>query len=159
MNMDTLEARLSYLIKGRPGNNHNQRHQQLVNSSSSIGTMIPTPGMSHCGNSSLMVTSSVDSSMIAASGCNTIAPTTVNSGSLLSTGGIQSNSYNRSDGNIILTLPSLVLVAFPFLLPVLQSVFFSQEPFLMDINNHLPIFPLVLVETCHQWASKELQVK
>lgn len=100
MNMDTLEARLSYLIKGRPGNNHNQRHQQLVNSSSSIGTMIPTPGMSHCGNSSLMVTSSVDSSMIAASGCNTIAPTTVNSGSLLSTGGIQSNSYNRSDGTL-----------------------------------------------------------
>lgn len=36
---------------------------------------------------------------------------------------------DRSDGNIILTLPSLVLVAFPFLLPVLQSVFFRRNPF------------------------------
>ncbi|XP_031254705.1 histone acetyltransferase HAC1-like [Pistacia vera] len=100
MNLETLEFRLSSLIKGRSGNNHNQRHQQLVNSSSSIGTMIPTPGMSHNVNSSMMVTSSVDSSVIVASGSNTIAPTTVNTGSLLSAGGLHSGSFNRSDGTL-----------------------------------------------------------
>ncbi|TXG47367.1 hypothetical protein EZV62_026661 [Acer yangbiense] len=97
MNMETLEPRLSSLIKGRSGNNHNQRHQQLVNSTSSIATMIPTPGMTHSGNSPMMVASSIDSSMIAASGGNTIPPATVTTGSLLSTGGIQSRSFNRSD--------------------------------------------------------------
>ncbi|KAK0579925.1 hypothetical protein LWI29_033535 [Acer saccharum] len=39
MNMETLEPRLSSLIKSRSGNNHTQRHQQLVNSTSSIATM------------------------------------------------------------------------------------------------------------------------
>lgn len=100
MNMETLESRLSSLIKGRSGNNHNQRHQQLVNSTSSIATMIPTPGMTHSGNSPMMVASSIDSSMIAASGGNTILPATVTTGSLLSTGGIQSGSFNRSDGKV-----------------------------------------------------------
>lgn len=111
LNLNTLEHRLSSLIKSRPGNSHNQRHQQLVNSSSTIGAMIPTPGMSQSSNSSLMVTSSVDSSMIAASGGNTVAPTTVNTGSLLSTGGMQSNSFNRSDGNRIHTMHSFVLIS------------------------------------------------
>ncbi|KAI9196308.1 hypothetical protein LWI28_022808 [Acer negundo] len=100
MNMETLEPRLSSLIKGRSGNNHNQRHQQLVNSTSSIATMIPTPGMTHSGNSPMMVASSIDSSMIAAGGGNTIPPATVTTGSLLSTGGIQSGSFNRSDGTL-----------------------------------------------------------
>lgn len=97
MNMDTLDARLHSLIKGRSGNNHNQRHQQLVNSTSSIGTMIPTPGITHTGNSPMMVASSMDSSIIAASGSNVIAPATVNTGSLLN-GGLQSISFNRCDG-------------------------------------------------------------
>lgn len=101
MNMETLEPRLRSIIKAKSANNNIQRHQQLVNSSSSIGTMIPTPGMSHNVNSSMMVTSSVESSVIAASGCNTIAPTTVNTGNLLLTGGLQSGSFNRSDGNIL----------------------------------------------------------
>lgn len=108
MNMDTLDNRLSSLIKGRPGNSHNLR--QLVNSSSSMGAMIPTPGMSQSGNSSLMVTSSVDGSIIATSGGDTVTPTTVNNGSLLSNGGIRCNSFNRSDGNILLNMPSLVLI-------------------------------------------------
>ncbi|XP_044481916.1 histone acetyltransferase HAC1-like isoform X2 [Mangifera indica] len=100
MNMETLEPRLRSIIKAKSANNNIQRHQQLVNSSSSIGTMIPTPGMSHNVNSSMMVTSSVESSVIAASGCNTIAPTTVNTGNLLLTGGLQSGSFNRSDGTL-----------------------------------------------------------
>ncbi|KAI9198894.1 hypothetical protein LWI28_023999 [Acer negundo] len=62
--------------------------------------MIPTPDMTHSGNSPMMVASSIDSSMIAASGGNTIPPVTVTTGSLLSTGGIQSGSFNRSDGTL-----------------------------------------------------------
>lgn len=100
MNMDTLESRLHNLIK-RPSLNHqNQHYPQHVNSPSTIGTMIPTPGMSHSGNSNMMVTSSVDTSMIATSGCSTIAPNTVNTGSLLPTGGLHGGSFSRSDGNI-----------------------------------------------------------
>ncbi|XP_012087278.1 histone acetyltransferase HAC1 isoform X2 [Jatropha curcas] len=88
MNLNTLESRLSSLIKRTPVNNHNQRHVQLVNPSSAISTMIPTPGMSHGGNSSLMV-SSVDTMMIASSGCDSIAATTVNTGAL-------SNGYQQA---------------------------------------------------------------
>jgi len=42
----------------------------------------------------MIVASSIDASMIAA-----IAPTTVNPGSLLPSGGIHGGSFNRSDGN------------------------------------------------------------
>ncbi|KAL6283982.1 hypothetical protein ACE6H2_014911 [Prunus campanulata] len=52
MNMETLESRLHNLIK-RP-QNQRQQYRQLVISSSPIGTMIPTPGMSHNGNSNMM---------------------------------------------------------------------------------------------------------
>ncbi|KAJ6321107.1 hypothetical protein OIU78_016333 [Salix suchowensis] len=45
LNQSTLESRLSSLLKRSPTNSHIQRHQQLVNSSSSIGTMIPTPAV------------------------------------------------------------------------------------------------------------------
>ncbi|XP_050225725.1 histone acetyltransferase HAC1 [Mercurialis annua] len=98
MNLNTLESRLSNLIKRAPANNHNQRHVQLVNPSSSIGTMIPTPGMAHGGNSNLMV-SSVDSMMIASSGGDSIAATTVNSGGLMPSSGIHGGSF-RSDGGL-----------------------------------------------------------
>ncbi|KAF2309187.1 hypothetical protein GH714_001119 [Hevea brasiliensis] len=97
MNLNTLESRLSCLIKRAPVNNQNQRHVQLVNPSSSIGTMIPTPGMSHSGNSNLMV-SSVDTMMIASSGCESVSVTTVNTGSLLPTSGLHGGSFSRSDG-------------------------------------------------------------
>ena len=103
-NLDTLESRLHDLIKGLPLISHNQQFPQAVNSSSAMSTMIQTPGMSDIGSSNLMVTSSVDTSMIAASACNTITPTTVNTGSLLPAGGgssagIHSSSFNSSDGN------------------------------------------------------------
>ncbi|KAJ6336556.1 hypothetical protein OIU76_006438 [Salix suchowensis] len=99
LNQSTLESRLSSLLKRSPTNSHIQRHQQLVNSSSSIGTMIPTPGMSSSGNSNLM-TSSVDTMMITSSGCDTLAPSAVNTGSLLPSSGMHGSSFSRSDGNL-----------------------------------------------------------
>ncbi|KAL6272468.1 hypothetical protein ACE6H2_023160 [Prunus campanulata] len=84
MNMETLESHLHNLIK-RP-QNQRQQYQQLVISSSPIGMMIPTPGMSHNGNSNMMVTSSVDASMNTRRGSTSIAPTTVNTGNLLPAG-------------------------------------------------------------------------
>ncbi|KAL6272461.1 hypothetical protein ACE6H2_023153 [Prunus campanulata] len=84
MNMETLESRLHNLIK-RP-QNQRQQYQQLVISSSPFGTMIPTPSMSHNGNSNMMVTSSVDASMNTRRGSTSIAPTTVNTGNLLPAG-------------------------------------------------------------------------
>ena len=100
MNLDTLENRLHILIK-RPAN-QNQQFPQLVNPSSSVGTMIPTPGMSHSVKSSSMVTSSVDTSMVSASGIS-IAPTTVKTGNLLQVAnglpvGMHSDPFNSSDG-------------------------------------------------------------
>ncbi|GAV74228.1 ZZ domain-containing protein/PHD domain-containing protein/zf-TAZ domain-containing protein/KAT11 domain-containing protein [Cephalotus follicularis] len=97
MNLETLEPRLHNFVKRR---NDPRYTQQPINSSPAIGTMIPTPGMSHSGNSNLMVTSSIDTSMIASSGGSSIAPTTVNTGSLMPTGGIHSGSFSRSDGTL-----------------------------------------------------------
>ncbi|XP_061368986.1 histone acetyltransferase HAC1-like isoform X2 [Gastrolobium bilobum] len=97
MNLDTLESRLTNILRRSSVNNHNQQYPQLV-SSSPIGTMIPTPGISHVTNSTMMIASSVDASMIAASGCNSITSTSVNSVSMLPAGGMLGNSLNRSDG-------------------------------------------------------------
>ncbi|XP_061360587.1 histone acetyltransferase HAC12 [Gastrolobium bilobum] len=99
MNLETLESRLSNVIKRASMNNHNQQYPQLV-SSSPIGTMIPTPGMSHVPNSNMVVASSMDASMISGSGCNSIVSTSFNSVSMLPAGGMLGNSLNRSDGNI-----------------------------------------------------------
>ncbi|XVE89201.1 hypothetical protein DITRI_Ditri19aG0131600 [Diplodiscus trichospermus] len=97
-NLSTLEHRLQMLIRGSR-NVHNQRHPHIVNSASApVGTMIPTPGMSHSGNSSIMVTSSIDTSVTAANA--SVAPTNVNTGSMLPTGGMTSGSFGRSEGNI-----------------------------------------------------------
>ncbi|KAL6955509.1 histone acetyltransferase [Sarracenia purpurea var. burkii] len=59
--------------------------------------------MPHCGNSSTMVASSVDTSMIVASGGNSMVPVTCNTGSLLPTVngpsvGMHRGSLNSSDG-------------------------------------------------------------
>ncbi|OMO83300.1 Zinc finger, TAZ-type [Corchorus capsularis] len=101
MNLNTLEFRLQNIIK-MSKSAQNQRHPQLVNTPSApVGTMIPTPGMSHSGNPSIMVTSSVDTSMTAANA--NIAPSTVNTGSLMPTGSMNSrnisNGYQQSPGN------------------------------------------------------------
>ncbi|XP_057503767.1 histone acetyltransferase HAC1-like [Actinidia eriantha] len=105
VNLETLENRLHVLIKRLPMSNHNQQYPQLVNSSSPIGTMIPTPGIPHSGNASIMVTSSADTSMIAAGGGKSMAPGTVNTGSILPTAngpsvGLHGGSLNSSDGTM-----------------------------------------------------------
>lgn len=107
MNLDTLESRLLNYIKRSPMSNHNQQYPQLV-SSSPVGTMIPTPGMSHL-NSSMVVTSSVDASMNAGGGCNNIASQSVNNGGMFLTGSLQGNSLSRHDGNTIFYTSSLNL--------------------------------------------------
>ncbi|KAM7478235.1 hypothetical protein LguiA_026448 [Lonicera macranthoides] len=98
LNLETLENRLHVLIKWIFLNNHNQQPLQHVNSSSTIGTMIPTPGMPQSGNSNLMSTSSVDNSMIPSSGYNIIASSTINTGSFLptATGAMHTGSFNSS---------------------------------------------------------------
>lgn len=88
MNQSTLEPRLASLIKGRQLNNYNQRHAN----SSSVGTMIPTPGLQHSGgNPNMMITSSVDATM---AGSNNMATTaTMNNGNLLNSGGMLGGSF------------------------------------------------------------------
>nr|KJB66326.1 hypothetical protein B456_010G135700 [Gossypium raimondii] len=96
-NLSTLEHRLQILMRGSR-NAHNQRRPQLVNSTSAPVGMIPTPGMSHSGNPSIMFTASIDTSISASNA--SIAPTNVNTGCLLPTSGFNSGSIGRSDGNI-----------------------------------------------------------
>lgn len=112
MNLDTLEMRLHNIIKRPSLINQNQQYPQIVNNSSPIGAMIPTPGMSHSGNSNMMVTSSMDASMISSSGVNSIAPNNVNTGNMLPTGGLPGGSFNRSDGTIDFHASFVLLVLF-----------------------------------------------
>ncbi|KAL5708943.1 histone acetyltransferase [Ranunculus cassubicifolius] len=107
LNMDTLDTRLYTLIKRLPASGHSQQlnHNALPHnaSSSSISTMIPTPGISHSGNMNLTVTSSLDSSMNPTSGYSALVPNNVNMGSLHqnangSSSGIYGGSFNASDG-------------------------------------------------------------
>ncbi|GKV26855.1 hypothetical protein SLEP1_g36076 [Rubroshorea leprosula] len=92
MNLNTLDQRLQAVVLRL------QHHRQNVNSSPSVGTMIPTPGISHSTNKGLMVSSSMDTSMTAANA--SMPPTTVNTGSLLPTGGMNGGSFSRSEGNL-----------------------------------------------------------
>lgn len=94
MNLETLEARLHVLIKRLPlSNNPNQQYQQPGNASVAVGTMIPTPGVSQSGNSSLNIPSSMDQSE---NGGNTM----VNTGNFIPnpTGVMHNGSFNTSDG-------------------------------------------------------------
>ncbi|PIA36995.1 hypothetical protein AQUCO_03100028v1 [Aquilegia coerulea] len=102
MNMDTFDQRLHALIKRLPSSNHSQ-HLPHLHSSSSISTMIPTPGISHSGNMNMTVPSSLDNSVNATSGYNNLVPNTVNNGSLLpnangSSSGLYGGSFHTSDG-------------------------------------------------------------
>ncbi|KAM3339045.1 histone acetyltransferase HAC1 isoform X1 [Capsicum galapagoense] len=100
MDLSTLENRLLSVIRRLPRNNHSQH----INSSVSIGTMIPTPGMPRSLNSSLIGTSSVDSSATAGS---TITSSAVNSGGFVRTTSFPSgsmhgplaNGYQQSTSN------------------------------------------------------------
>lgn len=82
--------------------NHNQQFSH-ANSSPSIGTMIPTPGLQQSGNSSITGTQSVDSSLIVNNSSNTIGPSGVNSGNFMPTGNgssshVHGGTFSSSDG-------------------------------------------------------------
>ncbi|KAL1224192.1 Histone acetyltransferase HAC12 [Cardamine amara subsp. amara] len=99
VNRSTLESRITSLIKGRHLNNHNQRHAN----SSSVGTMIPTPGLSHAAaNPNFMVTPSADATIAG----NNITSTAVNTGNLLTAGGMHganiSTGYQHSSRKLSL---------------------------------------------------------
>ncbi|XP_047312917.1 histone acetyltransferase HAC1-like [Impatiens glandulifera] len=98
MNLETLETRLHILIRRPSQNNHNQQYSQVVNSSSSVGTMIPTPVMPQSSNPSMMATSSMDSSVIVTNGGNGIAASALNNGNALSYGSL-SNMHQQSSTN------------------------------------------------------------
>ncbi|XP_011100465.1 histone acetyltransferase HAC1 [Sesamum indicum] len=84
LNLATLESRLHILIKRFPTSNHNQQFSH-ANSFPPAGTMIPTPGFQQTGNSSMVGTSSVDSSLVATNSSSSVAQSTVNSGNFLPT--------------------------------------------------------------------------
>lgn len=101
LNLATLESRLQFVIR-LSKTNHNQQFSQ-VNTSPSMGTMIPTPGLPQTGNSSLMRMSSVDNSIVGNSSSKTIAYSTINSGNLLlagngSVGSKAGGSFSSSSG-------------------------------------------------------------
>lgn len=82
MNLATLESRLQVFIERLSLSNHNQQFSH-INSSSSIGTMIPTPGMPQSGNNSLIGTAAIDNQMMSGNVGNGITSSTVNSGPFL----------------------------------------------------------------------------
>ncbi|KAL0307146.1 UNVERIFIED_CONTAM: hypothetical protein Sradi_6131900 [Sesamum radiatum] len=84
LNLATWESRLHILIKRFPTSNHNQQFSH-ANSFPPAGTMIPTPGFQQTGNSSMVGTSSVDSSLVATNSSSSVAQSTVNSGNFLPT--------------------------------------------------------------------------
>lgn len=93
MNLGTLENRLHILIKRLPMSNHNQQFSH-TNSSPSIGTMIPTPGLQQSGNSNITGTQSVDSSLMVNNSSNTIGLSSVNSGNYMLHGNGSSSHVN-----------------------------------------------------------------
>ena len=152
MNLDTLESRLSNFLRRASMNNHNQQYPQLVNSSP-IGTMIPTPGMSHVPNSSMMVASSMDASVISASGRNSIASTSFNSVNMLPAGGMLGSTLNRFDGNIGVII---LHQSFFFSFLVLHCRVYVLQVCLMVISSLLPVFLLPRGGAFHQWGCREL---
>ena len=105
MNQATLESRLHVLIKRLPMSNHNQQFSH-ANSSPSIGTMIPTPGLQQSGSSNINETQSVDSSLMVNNSSNTIGPNSANSGNYLMHGNgssshVHGGAFGSSDGTFV----------------------------------------------------------
>ena len=116
MCLGTLERRLQVLIRRSAMSNHSQRYAQPISSSSPIATMIPTPGMPHSGNSSMIGTSSVDAPIVAASGGNSILPATGFLSTLDgSSVGIHGGCFNSSEGTYsFLYYKSVIINCFSF---------------------------------------------
>ncbi|KAH9622849.1 hypothetical protein KSS87_007187 [Heliosperma pusillum] len=66
MNMNTLEIRLSALVKRPAQTNHVPQHSQFINTPTPVGTMIPTPGLQNNGSSSVAVSTALDPPMMTA---------------------------------------------------------------------------------------------
>ncbi|CAA2968539.1 histone acetyltransferase HAC1-like isoform X1 [Olea europaea subsp. europaea] len=98
----TLESRLQLLIKRM--SNHNQQFSH-ANTSSSIGTMIPTPGLPQTGNSILTRASSVDSSVVANNGALSSGYQQSSTGFSISSGGnsMLTSSVQRMTSQMIPT--------------------------------------------------------
>eukprot|EP01018_Ginkgo_biloba_P020002 Gb_02923 [translate_table: standard] len=103
MDFSTLEQRLQALAKRIAPSNRNQSF--AAHASSSVGTMIPTPGMSNAGNGSSMMaaTGGGDISMMTAPNSNSVIPNPVGMGSMLpsSSGSdqVHSNTFMTTDGS------------------------------------------------------------
>ncbi|KAL9247202.1 hypothetical protein vseg_020658 [Gypsophila vaccaria] len=103
MNMDTLEARLQALVKRPTPINHAPQQSQFVNNTATVGTMMPTPGMQHNGNSNVMVPSAVDTTMMTTSLGRSVQSSAPNAGSLTpivngSFSGMRGGSFRGGEG-------------------------------------------------------------
>ncbi|KAF5193838.1 Histone acetyltransferase hac1 [Thalictrum thalictroides] len=107
INRSTLEHRLHGAIRFMSSAPQTQQLPHSVSSSSSVGTMMPTPGIVHRGKFTSVVSSSMDNSMISGpiSGLSAAAAEAVNMRSLLSTStgptaGVNRSSLSVSDASI-----------------------------------------------------------
>lgn len=118
---------MHFLTKRLPTSNHNQQFSH-ANSSASIGTMIPTPGLQQMGNCSLIGTQSMESSLVVNNSSNTITPIG-NSGNFLpsghgSSGNVHGGSFSSSDG----TFGFLIYVMdFDSSFPSVLTIFFPRS--------------------------------
>lgn len=109
MDTSTLQRRLANFMSRISASNHSQqlRLRHYNSSSSSIGAMIPTPGMPQSGNANPSV-SSVGNSMVASSSSASLVTSSASTANLLSTngsvGGMQRNSFNSSDGKLFVQM-------------------------------------------------------
>ncbi|XP_010929436.2 probable histone acetyltransferase HAC-like 1 isoform X1 [Elaeis guineensis] len=99
--MEPVEHRLQLIMKSLP--NHSRSLPHNITCSSSLSTMIPTPGISHNGSTSSVASCSTEKSATAASGPGMGIQTTANKGNLLPTGNNltdvgHSVSFNASNG-------------------------------------------------------------
>ncbi|PIA36961.1 hypothetical protein AQUCO_03100008v1 [Aquilegia coerulea] len=107
INMSTLEHRLHNALRVMSSAPQTQQSPHSVTSFSSVGTMMPTPGIAHRGKFTSSISSSVDNSMISGpiSGFSAAAAEPVNTRSLLPTSngptaGINGASLSASDASI-----------------------------------------------------------
>lgn len=97
LNLATLESRLLVLTRRL---RDPAQSSQLVNSSSAIGAMIPTPGMSHNNNSNMMPPASANSIMVQEASSNNISSSNGSSGRLMqSTNGSYPGTFHSAEGS------------------------------------------------------------
>ncbi|CAA0837082.1 Histone acetyltransferase HAC12 [Striga hermonthica] len=145
LNLATLETRLHVLIKRLPMSNHNQQFSSHVNSSPSVGTMIPTPGLQQTGKSSIAGTQSVASSVLVNNTSNTISSGNMHGGSFGTSDGAFTSGYQQSSafsmnngGNNMVTsmgVPRMTSQMIPT--PGFNSNNNNSNSNNNEINNHL----------------------